>query len=69
MSDWIVGYLMGMAAGIAVGFASGLAAGKKQKPWSELTEQEKKMRKLLIGTGIALLVLGVVVFAVLTFGL
>ena len=69
MSDWIVGYLMGMAAGIAVGFASGLAAGKKQKPWSELTEQEKKLRKLLIGTGIALLVLGVVVFAVLTFGL
>ncbi|HUV02014.1 MAG TPA: hypothetical protein VMW67_00960 [Desulfobacteria bacterium] len=69
MSDWVVGYIMGMAAGIAAGFAIGLAAGKKQKPWSELTEQEKRIRKLLIGAGVALLVLGVIVFALLAFGL
>ena len=69
MSDWVVGYIMGMAVGIAAGFAIGLAAGKKQKQWSALTEQEKKLRKLLIGAGVALLVLGIVVFAVLAFGL
>jgi hypothetical protein len=69
MSDWVVGYIMGMAVGIAAGFAIGFAASKQQKPWSELTEQEKKIRKLLIGAGIALLVLGAMVFALLEFGL
>jgi len=69
MSDWVVGYIMGMAAGIVAGFAIGFAAGKKQKPWSELTEQEKKLRKFLIGAGVALLVLGVMVFALFEFGL
>jgi fructose-specific phosphotransferase system IIC component len=62
MSDWIVGYIMGMAAGIAAGFAIGFAASKQQKPWSELTEQEKKIRKLLIGAGVALLVLGFILY-------
>jgi hypothetical protein len=60
---------MGMAVGIAAGFAIGFAASKQQKPWSELTEQEKRIRKLLIGAGVALLVLGAMVFAVLEFGL
>jgi hypothetical protein len=69
MSDWVVGYIMGMAVGIAAGFAIGFAASKQQKPWSELTEQEKRIRKLLIGAGIALLVLGAMVFAVLEFRL
>ena len=69
MSDWVVGYIMGMAVGIAAGFAIGFAASKQQKPWSELTEQEKRIRKLLIGAGVALLVLGVSVFALLAFGL
>jgi hypothetical protein len=40
---------MGMAVGIAAGFAIGLAASKQQKPRSELSEQENKLRKLLIG--------------------
>lgn len=62
-------FIMGMSVGIAAGFAIGFAAGKKQKPWSELTQQEKKMRKLLIGAGVALLALGVIVFALLAFGL
>jgi Mg/Co/Ni transporter MgtE len=69
MSDLVVGYIMGMAVGIAAGFAIGFAASKQQKPWSELTEQEKKLRKLLIGAGVALLVLGAMVFALLAFGL
>jgi hypothetical protein len=55
--------------GIAAGFAIGFAAGKQQKPWSELTEQEKKFRKLLIGAGVAILVLGAMVFALFEFGL
>ena len=69
MSDWVVGYIMGMAVGIAAGFAIGFAAGKPQKPWSELTEQEKRIRKLLIAAGVALLVLGVVVFTLIAYGL
>jgi hypothetical protein len=59
MSDWVVGYSRGMAVGIAAGFAIGFAAGKNHKPWSELTDQEKKLRKRLIGAGVALVVLGV----------
>ena len=69
MSDWVAGYVMGLVVGIAAGFAIGLAAGKKQKPWSELTEQEKKIRKIMIGMGVALLVLGIIVFALIAFGL
>jgi hypothetical protein len=38
MSD----FLLGMVLGIVIG----LAIGKKQKPWSELTEEEKKTQKL-----------------------
>jgi hypothetical protein len=40
MSD----FLLGMVLGIVIG----LAIGKKQKPWSELTEEEKKTQKLLL---------------------
>lgn len=41
----------GLATGIAVGFALGLVVGRlgvKQKPWSELTEGEKRTRKIAI---------------------
>ena len=69
MSDWVAGYVMGMVVGIGAGFAIGLAAGKKQKSWSELTEREKKIRKIAIGAGVALLGLGVIVGALLAFGL
>jgi len=36
----------GFATGIGVGFVSGLVVGRlgvKQKPWSELTDKEKKL--------------------------
>ncbi len=69
MSDWVAGYVMGMVIGMGAGFAIGLAAGKKQKPWSELTEREKKIRKIAIGALVALLGLGVIVGALLAFGL
>jgi len=42
--------------------AAGISIGKKQKPWSEMTEEEKGARKLLIAGGTALFVLGLVVF-------
>ena len=52
----------GFAAGIGVGFALGLVVGRlgvKQKPWSELTDKEKRTRKILIGAGSLLLLLGI----------
>lgn len=52
----------GFVIGLVIGMAIGFAAGRKQKPWSELTEREKKIR---IGTiaGLAILVVaGIVVF-------
>ena len=55
----------GFATGIGVGFAIGLIVGRlgvKQKPWSELTEKEKRTRKIVIGLGSFLLLLGVVAF-------
>lgn len=58
MSAWLTGYVIGMAIGFSIGFA----AGRRQKPWSELTEKEKKMR---IGMTIAcavMVVAGVVAF-------
>jgi len=52
----------GFATGIGVGFVLGLVVGRlgvKQKPWSELTDKEKKTRKIVIGAGSLLLLLGI----------
>jgi tetrahydromethanopterin S-methyltransferase subunit F len=56
MSDWGVGYLFGMASGLAIGFV----AGRRQKPWSELTRKEKRIRIGLIAAGVVLLAAGIV---------
>ena len=56
---------VGFATGIGIGFVLGLVVGRqgvRQKPWSELTEEEKKTRKILIGVLSVLALLGVVVF-------
>jgi F0F1-type ATP synthase membrane subunit c/vacuolar-type H+-ATPase subunit K len=46
----------GLAVGLAAGIAIGLAAGKKQKPWSELSESEKKLKfSLMIFLGLMVL--------------
>ena len=53
----------GFATGIGVGFVLGLFVGRlgvKQKIWSELTEKEKNARKISIGVGSILLLLGIV---------
>jgi hypothetical protein len=55
----------GFATGIGIGFVLGLVVGRlgvKQKPWSELTEKEKRTRKILIALSSALVLLGVVAF-------
>ncbi len=57
MSDWGVGYLLGMASGLAIGFV----AGRRQKPWSELTQKEKRIRIGLIAAGVVLLAARIVV--------
>ncbi|KYK29771.1 hypothetical protein AYK20_00105 [Thermoplasmatales archaeon SG8-52-1] len=58
MSDFVIGIPIGMAIGIAIGINLGIIIGKKQKPWSELTEEEKRQRKVLIGTGLIILLIG-----------
>ena len=44
MSDWGTGF----ATGIPVGLGLGVATGRKQNPWSELTEKEKKVRIAIV---------------------
>lgn len=59
MSDTTVFLSLGMAIGITIGLSIGIVIGKKQKPWSELTDKEKRHRKILIGSGVIILVFGV----------
>lgn len=58
MSEFVIGTPIGMAIGIAIGINLGIIIGKKQKPWSELTEDEKRQRKILIGSGLIILIVG-----------
>ena len=58
MSDFVIGIPIGMAIGIAIGLNFGIIIGKNQKSWSELTEDEKRHRKILIGVGIITLFFG-----------
>ena len=61
-SAFVIAWLLGLAAGIGIGISIGISIGKKQKSWSELTEEEKKTRIWLIAAGVILLVAGIVVF-------
>jgi hypothetical protein len=62
MSDFVIGFVLGIPIGTAVGIAIEIAIGIQQKPWSELTEEEKKIRKNALGIGIITLIIGVIVF-------
>ncbi len=57
MSNFWYGFIAGIIVGLAIGF---IITRGKQKPWSELTEKEKRLRIWLIGIGVALLAAGVV---------
>jgi len=56
MGDLGVGYAIGIFTGLAIG----LAVGRRQKPWSELTQKEKRIRIGLIAAGVVLLAAGIV---------
>ena len=58
MSDWGVGYAMGIACGLAIAFVT----LRKQKRWSELTERERKLRIGLIAAGVSVLAVGMAFF-------
>ena len=52
----------GFAIGIAVGLGLGMTMGRKQRPWSELTDRERKVRiGIMVALGLAVIA-GFVVF-------
>lgn len=61
MEGFTLGMTIGMLLGLGVGISLGISIGKKQKPWEELTEKEKKQRIAIIGSGIILLSIGAIV--------
>jgi hypothetical protein len=60
MGDLGIGYAIGIFTGLAIG----LAVGRRQKPWSELTQKEKRIRIGLIAAGVVLLAAGIVMFLI-----
>ena len=60
MSDLAVGFAIGIAAGLAIG----ITATRKEKPWSELSDREKKLRIGLLIAGVVLFIAGIAVFFV-----
>lgn len=60
MNDWGVGYAIGIFTGLAIG----LIVGRRQKPWSELTQREKRNRIGLIAAGVVLLAAGIVMLLI-----
>jgi hypothetical protein len=62
MSGFIIGFAIGIPLGTALGIALDIAIGTLQKPWSELTDEEKKIRKNALWLGLFTLVLSIAVF-------
>jgi len=60
MNDWGVGYAIGIFTGLAIG----LIVGRRQKPWSELTQKQKGIRIGLIGAGVVLLAAGIIMLVI-----
>lgn len=60
MSDLAVGFAIGIACGLAIG----IIATRREKPWSELSRREKRIRIGLLIAGIALFIAGIAVFFV-----
>jgi hypothetical protein len=58
MSDWGVGYAMGIASGLAIGFAP----FRKRTSWPELSEKERKLGVRLVAIGVGALAAAAVVF-------
>jgi hypothetical protein len=62
MINTIIDISLGILIGIFIGYLFGIIIWNNQKPWSELTEEEKRSRKILIGTGIIILIFGIITF-------
>jgi hypothetical protein len=60
MNDWGVGYAIGIFTGLSIG----LIVGRRQKPWSELTQKEKGIRIGLIAAGVVLLAAGIIMLVI-----
>ncbi len=54
MDGYTIGMTMGIIIGIAIGVSLGIPIRKKQKPWSELTYEEKAHKKVIIISGCSL---------------
>ncbi|MCX6661516.1 MAG: hypothetical protein NTY91_03095 [Euryarchaeota archaeon] len=65
MSEFVVGFVIGIPIGTAIGIAIEIAIDIQQKPWSELTDEEKKIRKNALFVGTMSLIIGVIVFLML----
>jgi hypothetical protein len=65
LSDFVVGFVIGIPIGTAIGIAIEIAIDIQQKPWSELTDEEKKIRKNALFVGTMSLIIGVIVFLML----
>ena len=63
-SSFMIGWILGLAGGMGIGISIGISIGKKQKPWSELTDSEKNTRIAFITAGVVLLVAGIVILIV-----
>lgn len=63
MSDVITGFVIGIPLGTAVGIALEISIGIQQKSWSELTEEEKKIRTNALLVGTIILIVGIIVFS------
>ncbi|PNX54296.1 MAG: hypothetical protein BV458_00330 [Thermoplasmata archaeon M9B2D] len=62
MNDFVIGFITGVPIGAAVGIAIEIALGLNQKPWDELTDDEKKSRKNTIIFGMITLMVGLIAF-------
>jgi hypothetical protein len=58
------GYVIGLAVGLSIGLITGIAIGKKEKSWSELSPQEKKLKITAVSFGVIMLIAGIIVFLV-----
>lgn len=62
MSDFFVWIPIGIMIGFAIGLNIGIIIGKNQKPWAELSAEEKRFKKVLIGLMSIIFFVGVIVF-------
>lgn len=61
MDSYSIGLIIGMLIGIAIGVSIGISISRKQKPWSELTDNEKKQKKIIISIGFIILIIGFII--------